>query len=300
MDALSEILHATRLNARVFLHSRFCGQWAVDTSGTRQATFHVVARGNAWLHRPDRTHPEPLRGGDLVVFPHDAAHVISNSDTPPGPAVPRNQPAPAGSEGSSTSLICGYFEFGEQRWNALLESMPDYLVIRNEQMGGTGHMSSLIDFMIAEAETGQQGADAVINRLSDTLFIQVVRSYVAQVRPARGLVAALADTRLARGLNAFHQQPAANWSVATLARQAGMSRSAFAARFQQIIGQTPLHYITQWRMHRAYDLLATTDYSTRRVAEQCGYQNEAAFAKAFKRQFELGPGAVRRQSRFHQ
>lgn len=297
MDLLSDILQSCRLNARVFLHSSFCGSWAVDTSGSRQATFHVVARGACWLHLPDQAQPEPLRAGDLVVFPHDAAHVISGHEQPPGSEVPRNQPTQGEPRGPSTSLICGYFEFGEQRWNPLLEAMPTYLVIRSEMTSDTGHMDGLINFMIYEAEANRQGADVVINRLSDVLFIHVVRTYINKYQPDSGFIAALADSKLAKSLTAFHQQPAKPWSVELLARVAGMSRSAFAEHFSNTTGQTPMQYVTHWRVQTAYNLLTTTQRSTQQVAEQSGYQSEAAFAKVFKKYFAKGPGAVRRENK---
>jgi len=294
MDVLSDILKSSRLNANVFLHSSFCGSWAVDTSGSQQATFHVVARGACWLHLPDLADPEPLRAGDLVVFPRDAPHVISDSATPPGPEVPRNQPAESDAVGASVSLICGYFEFGENRWNPLLDAMPTFLVIRNETTSDTGHMNSLINFMIYEAETNKEGSDVVIDRLSDVLFIHVVRTYINQYQPNKGFIAALSDKKLGLSLTAFHQQPGDNWSVERLAKLAGMSRSSFADRFHNVTEQTPMQYITQWRMQKAYDLLSTSGLSTQQIAEQSGYQSEASFSKVFKKYFSKGPGAVRR------
>jgi len=294
MDALSEILRSSHLNARVFLHSSFCGNWAVDTSGSRQATFHVVARGACWLHLPGRPEPEALRAGDLVVFPRDARHVLSNSSTPPGPEVPVNQPAKDNPGGPSSSLICGYFEFGENRWNPLLNALPDYLVIRNETTSDTGRMDSLINFMIYEIESAHEGADVVIDRLSDVLFIHVLRNYIQQHKPDRGFIAALADKRTSKALSTFHKHSHENWTVERLARLAGMSRSAFAEHFHTLTEYTPMQYVTQWRMQRAHDLLTETDQSTLSIAEQSGYQSEAAFAKVFKKYFGKGPGATRK------
>jgi len=297
MDVLSDVLQFCRLNARVFLHSSFCGSWAVDTSGTQQAAFHVVARGTCWLHLPGMLQAESLRAGDLVVFPHDARHVISNSEQSPAADVPLNQPAVEDDSGPSTSLICGYFEFDEKRWNPLLDAMPAYLVIRNEMTSDTGRMDSLIDFMIYETEANRQGADVVIDRLSDVLFIHVVRTYIDQYKPDDGFIAALADAKLARSLSVFHKQPDKSWSLEQLAKQASMSRSAFAKHFHRIVGQTPMQYIKQWRMQNAYDLLSTTNLSTQFIAEKSGYQAEAAFAKVFKKHFAQGPGSVRRNAR---
>ena len=295
MDILSDILQSFRLNAEVFFHSSYCGNWAVDTSGSRQATFHVVARGSCWLHMPNSEQSEPLRAGDLVVFPRDAEHLISSSEHRPGPEVPRNQPVEADATGPSTSMICGYFKFDECRWNPLLDAMPEYLVIRSEMTPNTGQMDSLINFISYEADAGLLGADVVINRLSDVLFIHVVRTYIAQHKPDTGFIAALADSKLAKSLDAFHQQPEQSWSVESLAKAAGMSRSGFAEHFHHVTGQTPMQYVTQWRMQKAYDLLTNTEQSTQKIAEQCGYQSEASFSKAFKKFFAKGPGAARKR-----
>lgn len=295
MDILSDILQSFRLSAEVFFHSSYCGNWAVDTSGSRHATFHVVARGSCWLHMTGLEQPEPLRAGDLVVFPRDAEHLISSNKQRPGSEVPRNQPAQANATGASTSMICGYFKFDESRWNPLLDAMPEFLVIRSEMTPDTGYMDSLINFMSYEADAAQLGADVVINRLSDVLFIHVVRTYIDQYKPEAGFIAALADSKLAKCLDAFHKHPGQNWSVESLANKAGMSRSAFSEYFHHVTGQTPMQYVQQWRMQKAYDLLTTTEQSTQQIAEQCGYQSEASFSKTFKKLFAKGPGAARKE-----
>lgn len=268
----------------------------MDTSGSRHATFHVVARGSCWLHMPGSVQPEPLRAGDLVVFPHDAEHLISNSKQRPGPEIPKNQSGQPDAASPSTSMICGYFKFGESRWNPLLDAMPEYLVIRSEMTPQTGHMVSIINFMSYEADVAQLGSDVVINRLSDALFIHVVRTYIAQYKPDTGFIAAMADSRLVKSLAAFHQQPEQSWTVESLAKAAGMSRSGFAEHFHHVTGQTPMQYVTQWRLQTAYNLLTTTQNSTQQIAEQSGYQSEASFAKVFKKYFGQGPGAVRRKA----
>jgi AraC-like DNA-binding protein len=294
MDILSEILESNRLHAEVYLHSSFCGEWALESSSTQTATFHVVARGSCWLHISGSEHPEALRAGDLVVFPHNSKHYISNSEIQPSIEVLSKQHGQDQESGPSTSMICGYFKFADNRWNPLLDAMPPYLVIRSEVTSDTGNMNSLINFMIYEAESGQLGVDVVINRLSDVLFTHVVRTYIEQYKPEEGFIAALADHKLAKCLDAFHNKPGDNWSVESLAKSAGMSRSAFSEHFHHVTDQTPMQYVKQWRMQKAYDLLTTTEQSTQQIAEQCGYQSEASFSKLFKKFFSKGPGAVRK------
>jgi AraC family transcriptional regulator, activator of mtrCDE len=297
MDILSDYLKTFQLNAHVFLHSNFCGTWAVDTSGEEKATFHMIARGAAWLHLPDGTPPIALRSGDVVVFPHDAIHTISNSETPPPPEQPRNQPSQATDEGPNTTLICGYFEFERHSWNPLLKALPDVMVIKSEDTANTALMDDIIRNIIYETETEGAGSDVVIDKLSEVLFIHLVRTHMQQQNTSHGFITALANRQISKAMASFHADPANSWSVENLATKAGMSRSAFADKFHKLVNMTPMQYVTCWRMQRAHERLATTKESVNQVAEQSGYQSEAAFAKAFKKHFGFGPGAVRNKNK---
>jgi len=297
MDILSDYLKTFRLSAHVFLHSNFCGTWAVDTSGEEKATFHMIARGAAWLHLPDGSSPIALRSGDVVVFPHDALHTISNSETPPSPNQPRNQPSPATDEGPNTTLICGYFEFERHSWNPLLNALPDVMVIKSEDTANTALMDDIIRNIIYETETEGAGSDVVIDKLSEVLFIHVVRTHMQQQKTSSGFISALADKQISKAMASFHSNPGESWSVESLATMAGMSRSAFAEKFHKLVNMTPMQYVTCWRMQRAHEQLTSTKESVMQVAEQSGYQSEAAFAKAFKKHFGFGPGAVRKKKK---
>lgn len=296
MDILSDYLKTFRLSAHVFLHSNFCGSWAVDTSGEEKATFHMIARGAAWLHLPDGRAPIALRSGDVVVFPHDAIHTISNSETPPPPEQPRNQPSKATNEGPNTTLICGYFEFERHSWNPLLNALPKVMVIQSEDTANTALMDDVIRNIVYETETEGAGSDVVIDKLSEVLFIHVVRTHMQQQKTSSGFIAALADKQISKGMALFHANPGGSWSVESLASNAGMSRSAFADKFHKLVGITPMQYVTCWRMQLAHERLATTKASVTEVAEQSGYQSEVAFAKAFKKHFGFGPGVVRKKN----
>ncbi len=294
MDILSELLGALHLKAHVFLHAQFCGEWAVDTSGGQRATFHLVARGTSWLHLPGRDVPIPLRGGDLVVFPHDAPHTLSSCQVPPPASVPRNQPS-AEPDGPSTTLICGYFEFDRRHWNPLLGALPEMLIIKEEEAANTAMMDTLSRLMIYETEQGGPGSDVVVDRLSEVLFIHVVRTHMQRQDATAGFLAALADRQLSVALKQIHERPGEKWTVAGLAQAAGMSRSTFAARFHVLVGLTPLQYLTRWRMQRAHERLEQPGVSVAQVAESYAYESEAAFSKAFKKHFGYGPGKVRSQ-----
>lgn len=298
-DALGDLLRALRLRARIDLHAHFCGDWAVDTSGARKASFHVIAHGPCWMHTSAASAPVLLASGDMVVFPHDAPHVLRPSSIPPGPNTKLNSPMLAPTQGTYATLICGHFDFGQHVWNPLLHAMPAMLVMR----GGEGETSalsdSLLSLMVIEAGSGSIGSGVVLDKLAETLFVHVLRAHLRTSPLSSGFLAALADRALGKALHAIHQSPDARWTVGDLARCAGMSRSAFAERFQRLVGMPPMHYIAAWRMQRAMGMLATIEISVAQAAVSCGYETEAAFAKAFKRHFGIGPGAVRREQSNH-
>ncbi|MFC1747857.1 AraC family transcriptional regulator [Pseudomonadota bacterium] len=293
MDVLSDILKTLHLRAEVFLHACFRGDWAVDSSGERRATFHMVARGGCWLHMSDNPDPVALASGDLVVFPHDAQHTLSNSELPPADNFPRNQLPDDAATGPAVNLICGYFEFERHSWNPLIAAMPDVMVIRNEASASVPLMDTLGRFLYYEVDTAQQGSALLIDKLSEILFIHVVRSYMNKEQD-KGFISALADSQIGKALSKVHEDPAQNWSVESLAKEAGMSRSAFAERFSRLVEMSPMQYLTHWRMTQANERFLTTEQSVAQVAEQCGYQSEPAFAKAFKKQFGYGPGQARK------
>jgi len=295
MDVLTDLLRTFHLSAQVFLHASFCGRWAVDTSGDARATFHLIVGGVAWLHLPSRTQPVLLRGGDLVVFPHDVAHTLSYNETPPDHDVPLNQPNQAAGSGPETTLICGYFAFDPQRWNPLLNALPAEIILRAEETAETTFMEALIQALAYECRTEQPGASVVIDRLAEILFIHVVRTYMRHSDATDSYIASLRDPQISRALKLIHEKPGDHWSVEKLASQAGMSRAAFATRFQQLVSMPPMQYLSCWRMQRALGLLQAGRIPMVDVAEKFSYRSEAAFAKAFKRHFGYGPGKVRRE-----
>jgi len=198
--------------------------------------------------------------------------------------------------GPSTSLICGYFEFGNLQSNPVLDALPDVIHIPGENAGSATWLNSLMRFLIAETESATDGSAVVIDRLSDVLFVHVVRTFMKQSDPESGLLAALTDVRIGKVLREIHSRPGAPWSVASLAGSAGMSRSAFARRFQDLMRVTPMNYVTHWRMQRAWDELSAGSRSVAALAEKYGYGSEVSFRKAFKKHMGQGPGAVRRES----
>jgi AraC-like DNA-binding protein len=237
-------------------------------------------------------HPIALRGGDLLVFPRDALHVISASAESPR-LIPHSGVVRDEGEGPSTTLVCGYFEFDSPLMNPVLTALPEVIHIQSDLAHNTW-LDPLLRLIADETGRDDLGADVAVDRLSDVLFIQVVRHCMRDSSGRMGLLAALADRKIARALSALHDAPESSWKVETLAAQAGMSRAAFARRFQQLMAMTPMAYVTHWRMQRAHEWLRSGELSMAAIAERSGYQSEAAFRKAYKQHSGVAPGAVRR------
>ena len=293
-DALSDILRKMRLKAEVYARPDFCGTWAVDTSGHRKVAFHLIERGSGWLHTEDGVPPTQMVTGDLVIFPHDAPHSLGSSEVPPDASL-LNQGPPEVLSGPVTSLLCGFFEFQSKAAWPLLDGLPPMVLLDLKKSSGLGGTQTLLQLIVGELERGQPGTDAVINELAYVLFIHVLRSQMEQGLSA-GMLCALADAKIGRALNLMHADLAGEWSVDTLAAEIAMSRSAFAKRFRDLTGLTPMRYLAEWRMHEAQDLLQRSELSMAEIAFQTGYQSEAAFRKAFKSIVGEPPGRVRRHA----
>ncbi|MEM9622006.1 MAG: AraC family transcriptional regulator [Pseudomonadota bacterium] len=289
-DTLSLILRRLKPSAGVFVHASFRGAWAVDTSGQRMATFHLIQRGNSWLHMHGRE-PRALHPGDLLVLPRDAEHIVSSSAEVPDPQQVNSAEGVA-TEDADNLMLCGFFEFqGRAAW-PLLDALPDAVVIDRQDP----HTRRLIELIIVELEGAPPGTQATLEVYAIALFVQVLRAAM-EGGWCEGLLGALADVQIAKALAAIHENPATPWSLQDLAARAGLGRTAFAQRFRDLTGVTPANYLSQWRMQVATDLLTGTDDSILAIAEAVGYDSEPAFRKAFRRETGRPPGEVRRGSK---
>ena len=289
-DALSILLSRLRLSVGIFTEAAYCGTWAVDTSGQRMATFHLIQSGNSWLQL-DGAAPRPLRPGDFVFFPRDSKHLITSAETVP-PDTPVNEPPPRDDSLPLTEMVCGYFEFESRAVWPLLDSLPDAVVL---DLGSTalGDTRAVLSLMIGETRLRLPGRSAVVDKLAYVLLVHALRWHI-DTGIGSGLLAALADPRIGPVLNRLHGVPAEPWSVDSMAAAAGMSRASFSARFKSLLDQTPMSYLAHWRMQVAIDLLTTTDTSVAGIADSVGYQSEAAFRNAFRKLVGVPPGQVRR------
>ncbi|MEM1189982.1 MAG: AraC family transcriptional regulator [Pseudomonadota bacterium] len=292
MDALNQLLATFRLKTDVINNAQYCGDWAIDTSGTGKASFHIISHADAYIRSDDLHGTVYLEKGDCVLFPRDSHHLLSNVAECNLPS--NRQSAVSYEEGlkdDGVGLICGYFHFEQNAASALLDVLPDALVI--QRRNSDGNIATLMDLMISESLRTSAGTEAVVDRLAEALFVIILKEHVENSDRGTGLAAALRDQKIHKALVGMQAEPHAKWTVDKLATLAAMSRSSFASRFKALLGESPMEYLTRWRMQVAYNLLDEERLPVLEVADRCGYDSEAAFAKAFKRVIGVGPGAVR-------
>ena len=305
-DALSQILDAVKMRGTVYFHTNFSPPWGVQVPAySNVARFHMAMRGSCWVRVEGVDTPLHLSTGDLVVIPHGASHILS--DTKDRDALGVDEVvAQSGYNGhgalayggqqdeQACKLFCGHFEFEDGAVHPVLNALPPYIHIPNTQTMNANWLEAVMRFVSMEVFGEQPGSEAIVHRLSEIIFIQVIRAFVDNVGEDAGCLAAVLNPKFAKCLSQVHQQPDKHWTVETMAYEAGMSRTVFAERFTSLVGMTPLGYVTHWRMQLAKRELVQTDRSIIDIAENVGYGSEAAFNRAFKRQFDQTPGEMRR------
>ncbi len=257
---------------------------------TDVAHFAMVARGNCWLSVDGIRAPIALTGGDCFLLARDTSIILRDS--------PRTRPrstfraigalaisnvAQYGGGGAPTTIVCGSLSFDRASVKPITQLLPRFILIKADQ-ARTLALHNTMQALTSEMAEQSPGSGVVATRLAEVLFIQVLRAHIASgSEPNKGWLRAVFDPQMGAALSAFHDRVNTPWTVASLAEAAGMSRSAFAARFKELLGQTPLEYVTGWRMQKAMQLLEQRNKKLIEVARLVGYESDAAFSKAFKR-----------------
>jgi len=245
--------------------------------------------------------------GDIVVFPHGDAHFLSNGS--PSCIVDYGKHlkelfsqgivlAHYGGGGETTSFVCGYMECDRELSKTFLGGLPAVLKvnIRNDHAGQW--LENSIQFSAGEASAHQAGSDAVLVRLSEALFVETMRRYVAELPPQQtGWLAGARDPVVGTALAHLHRDPDYRWTIANLGQQVGVSRSVLAERFRHYLGEPPMTYLSRWRLQLGARMLTSTSYSVARISGDVGYESEPAFNRAFKREFGVPPARFRRRAR---
>lgn len=304
-DVVTEVLRDVRLRGTIFCRSALRAPWGFSVrSRPSVATFHFVAAGTCQLDMEGVDGAIRLASRDLVVLANGSAHTVR--DGPGSPArwldeLLADQPRDTkgdfeyGGNGASTTLICGGFFLESPRANPLVASLPPALHITAEQGRAIPWLAATLDWIESEVDARSPGSEAVTSRLCEILFIEAMRAYYAQSHAARrGWLRALADRQIGPALALIHRRPDLRWTVDSLAERTRMSRSSFSAKFDRLVGEPPLRYVMRCRLNKAAQQLRATNNKVAEIARSVGYESEAAFCKAFKRQFQVGPGEFRR------
>jgi len=300
-DPLGEALHYLRVIGNFYCRSELTEPWGLTMPTWPDCLcFHIVTVGQCLLE-VDGAEPRVLRPGDLVLVPHGRGHILRSG---PGTIAPdviglehefhnRYAILRHGGGGAATTLVCGLVRLDHPAAHHIVPLLPD--LIHVEPTGGLHDewMQSTLRLIAAEAAQLRPGGEAVITRLSDILVIQALRDWIEHAPAAqRGWLGALRDRQIGRAITLIHRDPARDWTVASLAGELAMSRSAFAARFTELVGEPAMQYLTRWRMQMARAWLIEDGTTVADVASRLGYRSEAAFSRAFKRTVGSSPGTL--------
>lgn len=304
MDPLSDVFSSVRLGQAVATRLEASAPWGWRLSGdeSNRVTFVLVRRGAAILTMKSQARPIQLAGGDVfITFDSDPYTLV---DDPASPIVDCsvvesrrvNNVIDFGGGGAPTTFISGSFVIDELETKPILSVLPRFLHLRLGQARSQA-FQSILELLSIEVEQPGLASEATIVRLYELLFVHAIRAYASSdTMPGGGWLAAISDKHLGQAVKAMHAHIDQNWSLQTLAEQASMSRSAFAAKFKATVGQTPLEYLTYWRMHKASLLIRNNVHSLSEVARAVGYESESAFNRVFKLATGMTPGAFRRQN----
>jgi AraC-like DNA-binding protein len=320
-DVLSDVLRAVHLTGAVFFHFDLSSPWVMEAPASRDIAgivmpgaqrvieYHLVMSGSCWANAIG-DEPTRLREGDIIVFPQGAAHVLASA---PGmrsrtrtflyrrpPNAPTLRSMEVGGGGLERArIMCCFLGCDERPFNPLLTALPKVIHLAAEESpsSSTAWLATLLGLAAKEAGDNRAGSENVLSRLSELLFVETIRRYLETLTPAQtGWLSGLRDPEIGRALAAMHRDPRAPWTVESLAREVGVSRSVFAERFTEMVGETPMQYLALWRMQLASRLLVKGG-QVAGVADAVGYTSEAAFSRAFKKLVGRSPATWRRANR---
>ena len=325
-DALSDLLRSVRLRGAVFYYVSFRDRWSAEAPHGKEIAeavmpgcehvmaYHMIAKGGGWAAIPGHP-PVKLSAGDIVMFPQGDRHVLSSA---PGiepyrltaewvfstRGTPKPMPisyhhgvlepgTPMPIEEANTIAVCGFFGCDLKPFNPLISALPRIFHLPGTQTGDW--VSRVIDQAVVESNDPRPGGGAVLERLSEMMFVDAARRYLDSLpEDATGWLAGLRDRFVGKALALIHERPDYNWSVDSLAHEVGLSRSALYERFMKFLGQPPMQYLANWRIQYATRLLRETYRNVATIALDVGYESEAAFSRAFRRLVGMPPAAWRK------
>ena len=316
MDVLSEVLRTVKLEGAFFFNGEFSEPWCFQSSpspeaqsmlapsGGRLIIYHFLTEGNAFARLSDGG-KEKLTAGDIVIFPHGDAHFLGNG-SPEKPVdsfkvfakhlTDKLRVARYGGGGPITRFVCGYMAVDPRLSEVFLAGLPKMMKVHVPEEPSGQWLANSIRLSVREMNDSGAGSSIVIAKLSELLFIETLRRYIRTLPPDQiGWLAGARDPVIGQALALLHKNPADQWTVASLARRVGSSRTRLAHRFAHFLNESPMAYLTKWRLKLGAEFLQSTDRSVAEIATDVGYGSEAAFNRAFKREFSSPPALFRRR-----
>jgi AraC-like DNA-binding protein len=318
MDVLSEVLRAVKLEGALFFNAEFSAPWCISAQPAASMArylsphaehlivYHLLTEGRAYARLADGRREE-LTAGDVVIFPHGDAHEIGNG-APVAPvdsiktfATSLTQGLKAvrfGGGGEVTRFVCGYLACEPRLSEVFLAGLPSLMRVTVTGEPSGRWIEHSIRFSVDEENGGSAGSGLVRAKLSEVLFVETLRRYINGL-PAeqKGWLAGARDPVIGKALAALHKEPERAWTLASLAKCAGLSRTRLAERFRSFLGEPPMAYLAKWRLKLGAEMLRSTEESVAGIAGAVGYGSEAAFNRAFKREFECPPAQFRRKGK---
>jgi AraC family transcriptional regulator, alkane utilization regulator len=320
MDALSNVLKSVQLEGAVYVNAEFTAPWCISANfglaavrarlagGDQIVFFHYLTEGSCKVKLDDSAQTLEASAGDLVLFLNEDPHLLGsdlrlvpvetaglmNADTSAtGDLIQLRH----GGGGAATRFVCGYLACNQSLCRPLLEALPRVLRIPvGDGRAGT-LLRALLSAGVSESSSSRPGAESSLAKLSELMFVEAMRRYLEDLPPeGRGWLAGVRDPQIGRTLALLHGDPGRAWTVDDLARKVALSRSALAERFAMLVGEPPMKYLKRWRLALAAQALRVGNETIGSVAEQSGYESEAAFSRAFKNEFGLPPATWRRNS----
>lgn len=288
MEALSDLISTFRMHVNVYHNAQICGNWLYQETHLGDTCFHMVTKGECRLDVPGHL-STILNLGDMVIFPQEIPHKMYPASAQIGEQTTLSFDQAKGIDG--TGMLCGQASFDHQGSLYLIHALPKAFIVRHCEENSW--CSTLVEMIMTENISPSIASEAIINRLSELIFVYALRQHLLENHGNIGILALYSDGRLKKAISAIHTNPEIHWTLEKLAREATMSRTVFAEKFRQLSGWTPAKYVTWWRMQLAWRKLSEGSTSAE-VANQIGYKSEAAFSRAFQKQFGITAGKVRR------
>jgi AraC-like DNA-binding protein len=319
MEILSEVLKAVKLDGAMFYNAEFSSPWCARSIDAGTVTsylspnsqhviiFHLLTEGRGYAHVEGDDRPVSLIAGDILIVPHGDAHILGNgqSVTP----VRREQVleqvlsqglkvSRMGGGGELTKFICGYMSCDPQLSRVFLGGLPPIMKINIRDDPSGKWLENCIRYSVDNADASRPGGDTVLAKLSEVLFVETLRRYIALLpKKQTGWLAGVRDPEVGKALALLHRKPSNPWTIAALASQVGISRSVLVERFRRYLSETPIAYLTRWRLQLGAQMLTSTSAGVAQIAAEVGYESQQSFNRAFKREFNLPPARFRSQSR---